>query len=238
MPDIPAPVPPPADANAAPAGRLSILSALKALYQTARLYIALLGLLAVVPAAVGLLGERWGLPLWIAGLVCALPALLVLLWLVPKWREQQNRRRRRFAWIFSISAGIFVLLGILPTMVGWLEAPLPPATLAPAPVPPIAGSPAPAKPLPPPSSVSPPQTAAPGATAPVLTVGLLGSIASMATALAALIGLIFTSLLTWRKERRDAVLADLDLEKRRLENEKLRRDLESVRSDSKPYLDL
>ena len=60
----------------------------------------------------------------------------------------------------------------------------------------------------------------------------------MATALAALMGLIFTSLLTWRKERRDAVLADLDLEKRRLENDKLRRDLESVHSDSKPHLDL
>jgi len=227
-----------ADANATPARSLSPLSALKALYQTARLYIALLGLLAVVPAAVGLLGASWGVPFWIAGLVCAVPALLVLLWLVPKWREQQNRRRRRFAWIFAIFAGIFVLLRILPTMVDWLEAHLPPAAQAPTPVPPIARSPAPGKPLPPPSPVSSPRAAAPGATAPVLTVGLLGSIASMATALAALMGLIFTSLLTWRKERRDAVLADLDLEKRRLENDKLRRDLESVHSDSKPHLDL
>jgi hypothetical protein len=62
-------------------------------------------------------------------------------------------------------------------------------------------------------------------------------LASFVTALVALVGLIYTSLLTWRKERREDVLNDLEVEKRRLENEKLRRDLESVRSDSKPHVD-
>jgi hypothetical protein len=57
---------------------------------------------------------------------------------------------------------------------------------------------------------------------------------ALVTALATLSGFLYTTLLT----RRDAVLADLELENRRLENEKLRRDLEQASSSSKPHLDL
>jgi hypothetical protein len=62
----------------------------------------------------------------------------------------------------------------------------------------------------------------------------LAAFLTASVALATLSGFLYTTLLT----RRDAVLADLELEKRRLENEKLRRDLEQASSSSKPHLDL
>ena len=72
----------------------------------------------------------------------------------------------------------------------------------------------------------------------IVVVPMLTASAALITAVVTLAGFLYTSLLTWRKERREAVLADLEVEKRRLENEKLRRDLEQPGSPSTPHLDL
>ncbi|MFM0086912.1 hypothetical protein PQR46_08230 [Paraburkholderia sediminicola] len=127
----------------------------------------------------------------------------------------QLRKRRRiwFKW-FVLSVGIFF------ASAGFLylsfQAPAPPAAIAPAPTP---------TPLPP-------------APEPPSTVALCTALASFVTALVALVGFIYTSLLTWRKEKRETLLNDLEVEKRRLENEKLRRDLDHGSSDRNPHLDL
>jgi hypothetical protein len=58
--------------------------------------------------------------------------------------------------------------------------------------------------------------------APVITAYLSG-----ASTVIALVGLVVTTLMTLRRDKRDALRAELEMEKMRLENEKLRRDLES-----------
>jgi len=55
---------------------------------------------------------------------------------------------------------------------------------------------------------------------------------SIITALASLVGLLSTNWLAWRREARDARLAELQIEQQRLEIEKLRLELAS-RSDDK-----
>lgn len=57
-------------------------------------------------------------------------------------------------------------------------------------------------------------------------------ILSIITALASLIGLLSTNWLAWRREARDARLAELQLEQQRLEIEKLRLELEKSRGAS------
>ena len=51
------------------------------------------------------------------------------------------------------------------------------------------------------------------------------SAASLLTSTASLAGFFFTSIVTWRKERREQRHSELDLEKKKLELEKLRREL-------------
>ena len=55
-------------------------------------------------------------------------------------------------------------------------------------------------------------------------------ILSIITALASLIGLLSTNWLAWRREARDARLAELQLEQQRLEIEKLRLELEKSKA--------
>ena len=64
----------------------------------------------------------------------------------------------------------------------------------------------------------------------VLTIGWMDTIvalASFATSCATLIGLVVTTVITWRKERRESVQANIELEKKtlELELEKLRREI-------------
>jgi len=51
------------------------------------------------------------------------------------------------------------------------------------------------------------------------------SAASLLTSTASLAGYFFTSIVTWRRERRQQRHSELDLEKKKLELEKLRREL-------------
>jgi len=71
----------------------SFLSALKASHETVKVYVGLIGLIGGVPAAVLILDNQYIHNFWISGALCVVPALLILIWLVPKWHEQQNKRR-------------------------------------------------------------------------------------------------------------------------------------------------
>ncbi|MFL9864028.1 hypothetical protein PQR67_07610, partial [Paraburkholderia fungorum] len=95
MAESPAPpAKPSTDDESRGAGGWSFLSLLKASHEATKLYVSLLGLLAAVPIAARLLDERLNIhDLRISYAVCLVPALLILGWLVPKWREQLNRRR-------------------------------------------------------------------------------------------------------------------------------------------------
>lgn len=150
---------------------------------------------------------------------------------------QLRKRRRRFAWAFTISTAIFMVSTSTSFLLHNETAHIAPSQSSP---------PAAQPSLPYPGqgggggayNVEPPRTPIGSTGSSVNNAPLLTAFAALVTALVTLGGFLYTSVLTWRKERRDAVLAELDVEKRRLENEKLRRDLESVRSDSKPHLDL
>ena len=73
-----------------------------------------------------------------------------------------------------------------------------------------------------PPAVSIPQSITPE----TVTLSILISIASLLTSLASFVGFFITTALALRKEKREQRQADLDLEKKRLEIEKLRQELE------------
>ncbi|WP_150785575.1 hypothetical protein [Pseudomonas fluorescens] len=60
----------------------------------------------------------------------------------------------------------------------------------------------------------------------------LVSLASMLTSITSLIGFLITTRISWRKDRREADTADLDLEKKKLELEMLRLDIEKRRKEN------
>jgi Leucine-rich repeat (LRR) protein len=94
MAEAPAPpAKPSADDNSTPASTPSFLSALKASHEATKLYLQLIALVAGIPGVFLLVALRWGVPFWLASVVCVVPALLLLLSLVPAWRDRQNRRR-------------------------------------------------------------------------------------------------------------------------------------------------
>jgi len=89
------PAKPSADDDSTPAGSPSFLAGLKAFYEAARLYIALLGLIAAFPVAARVLDDRLNIhDLRISSAICLVPALLILGWLVQKLHEQQTGAAR------------------------------------------------------------------------------------------------------------------------------------------------
>ncbi|MGE8149807.1 hypothetical protein ACQKP5_00960 [Pseudomonas vancouverensis] len=65
----------------------------------------------------------------------------------------------------------------------------------------------------------------------------LVSIASLATSIASFFGFLITTGIAWRKERREGGFADLDIERKRLELELLRLDIEKKRREASPRAD-
>ena len=63
-------------------------------------------------------------------------------------------------------------------------------------------------------------------------VTFLISLASLATSGASLAGFVITSGLAWRKERREAKHSEVDLEKKKLEVEKLRLELAAKQTEN------
>ena len=55
---------------------------------------------------------------------------------------------------------------------------------------------------------------------------------SLATSMISLIGMVLSQMIMWRKERRDSSQADFDLEKKKLEIEKLKLDIAGGRQSA------
>jgi hypothetical protein len=51
------------------------------------------------------------------------------------------------------------------------------------------------------------------------------SIVSLVTSIVTLLGYILTAFLSWKKDKREQLISDIDLEKKKLEVEKLRKDI-------------
>jgi len=60
---------------------------------------------------------------------------------------------------------------------------------------------------------------------PSSTITPLIVVVSLLTSVTSLLGFLFTTVVAWRKERREQQHSDLDLEKKRLEVERLRQEL-------------
>ena len=117
-----------------------------------------------------------------------------------------KRSRSRFGWVFVISL-VILIASTLP----WFALPTPTSQ-------------------PPTPSPSPPPPRLPD----TISLAMLISVASLLTSLASLGGFFFTTLVAWRKERREQKHADVELEKKKLEVEKLRIELEQRRSQTPP----
>jgi hypothetical protein len=67
-----------------------------------------------------------------------------------------------------------------------------------------------------------------------ISLAMLISVASLLTSLASLGGFCFTTAVAWRRERREQQHADVELERKKLEVEKLRIELGQARSQPPP----
>jgi hypothetical protein len=77
-----------------PLGRPTFLSAVRACQQSIKLYIYLLGLIAVLPASILFVDKQLKIDhVWISIVLCALPALIMLMWLIPKWADERNKQK-------------------------------------------------------------------------------------------------------------------------------------------------
>ena len=120
-----------------------------------------------------------------------------------------KKKRKIFGWLFLASILVFFASIML-------------FTLAPMATPPESAPPQPnggqkeSTPEPPPAQA--PRTFLPGTAVVVAVVSLLTSITS-------LVGLFSTTVLAWRKEKREKVSSELEIKKKELELEKLRQEL-------------
>jgi hypothetical protein len=138
-----------------------------------------------------------------------------------------KRYRKGFGWAFLTSLVILMSSNIV-----WLAAP---QSISPKPHPPDVNI---GSPTSPPSSEGgggggggpggggKPSDSLPNATPSNPTdLSLYISAISLLTSMASFVGFFFTSLISWRKERREQRHSEVDLEKKTLELEKLRREL-------------
>ena len=141
--------------------------------------------------------------------------------------------RRTFGWLFVVSFLVLVMSSSVilssPTThsnapVGALPTPVDPGSNSPR----IgggggggAGGGGPPKPV---------ETSAPS---PAGNLTLYISAASLLTSTASFAGFFFTSIVSWRKERREQRHSEVDLEKKKLEIEKLKRELEQRQEKSR-----
>jgi amino acid transporter len=124
-----------------------------------------------------------------------------------------KKKRKIFAWLFLGSILVFIASGILFTWApksGMPQRPLSKTYRAPQ-----GGKTA---------RLSPPQPLAEGPSKSAPGMGVV-SIVSLLTSIASLIGLCSTTVLAWRKEKREGLTAELEIKKRELELEKLRAEL-------------
>jgi hypothetical protein len=112
-------------------------------------------------------------------------------------------KRRIFGWVFVVSILVFFTSSMVWTLL---------QTSTPKNNAPIQGFPP-----------TPPSSQAPRSSAPDTAV--IVSVVSLLTSVTSLVGFFSTTVLAWRKERREAVTAELEIKKKELELEKLKIEL-------------
>jgi hypothetical protein len=83
---------PSAENNVRHPGSSSFLSRLKAFVEAIKLYFVLLGLIAGVSGAVLRIATRWGSTVMVCYRRLHVAGLLILIWLIPAWIDQNNGR--------------------------------------------------------------------------------------------------------------------------------------------------
>jgi hypothetical protein len=143
---------------------------------------------------------------------------------------QWKKYRSRFAWVFAISFVVFV--SMLPFVGHFQPTSRPYESPSPQQTPHIQGGGG--RRLPPllrPPPAGRPQSLILGRPSS-LNLAVLVSVASLLTSGTTLVGFFIATTMAWRKERRERQQSELDLEMKRLELEKLRRDLEHQKQES------
>ena len=121
-----------------------------------------------------------------------------------------KKRRKIFGWIFVVSICVFFASSMLFTIA--------PMDSMPQPIPPPQNG-VPIDPNPPPF----PQDHAPNTSG--FDTAVIVSGVSLLTSLTSLVGFFSTTVLAWRKEKRETRSAELEIKKKELELEKLRKEL-------------
>ena len=128
-----------------------------------------------------------------------------------KSRASSLRKKRRiFGWLFIASILVFFASNILFTL-----SPMSPIENAE----PLLQNSTPIDPTPP----LPPPSQAPSVS--VLDTAIIVSVVSLLTSITSLVGFFSTTVLAWRKEKRETLSAELEIKKKELELEKLRVEL-------------
>lgn len=117
-----------------------------------------------------------------------------------------KKKRRLFGWVFLVSILVFCASNMI-----WTMAPMSPPE---EPAPPISATPL---------DLPPPPTHPPVSSAPDTAVVV--SVVSLLTSLTSLVGFFSTTVLAWRKEKRETVSAEIEIKKKELELEKLKIEL-------------
>lgn len=123
-----------------------------------------------------------------------------------------KKKRRIFGWIFLASICVFFASNMV-----WTIAPMRPKLNQ---WPPLTKS-VPIDPKPTPQPPPP----LPEANAHGLDTAVIVSFISLLTSLTSLVGFLSTTVLSWKKEKREALASDLEIRKKELEVEKLRLEL-------------
>jgi hypothetical protein len=125
-----------------------------------------------------------------------------------------KRKRRIFGWVFVVSIFVFFASSTLYTRAPMR--PMPESMPKPA-VPPPMPKPAPEPHLMPKPAPMEPQSG--------LDTAVIVSAISLLTSLTSLVGFFSTTVLAWRREKRETLSAELEIQKKELELEKLRMEL-------------
>jgi len=123
--------------------------------------------------------------------------------------EEWKKYRSRFAWVFAISFVVFVI-----SMLSFFGQPTEVAYESP--------SPQESPHLVPAAKPNPPQ----------LNLAALTSVASLVSSGIGIVGIVITTAIAWRKERREQQQGNIDLEIKRLQLERLRSEDERKKPDS------
>jgi hypothetical protein len=122
-----------------------------------------------------------------------------------------KKKRRIFGWAFLASILVFVVSNVV-----WTLSPMPAGIEKNAP-----------------KHGAPPSTTSPAPVTAATNTAVIVSVVSLLTSVTSLIGFFSTTVLAWRKEKRETISAELEIKKKELELEKLKIELARAENGEK-----